>query len=208
MVNIVRWLETWALFLSGREIFNGRTDNEDDAPTLRPMMSRPSSLEETLMLGKILGRRRGNKRMRLWDGITYTKDMNLRKLQEIVKGREACFVAKHVITKSQTWLSNWTIPMRTQGPVNALVLVGVEKDLFGRWGFPSSGAGPWIQGKEHKSLNVLPSIVFWKAKFLFCRKESFDWVCSLDFTEGCRRDLEWDESAKTRWPGAAGWGLW
>jgi len=53
------------LFLSGRAIFNGRTDDEDEAPTLRPMISRPSSLEETLMLGKIVGRRRGNKRMRL-----------------------------------------------------------------------------------------------------------------------------------------------
>ena len=43
-------------FGSGRGIFNGRTD--DEAPTLRPMMSRTSSLEETLMLGKIVGRRR------------------------------------------------------------------------------------------------------------------------------------------------------
>ena len=48
-------------FGSGRAIFNGRTDDEDEAPTLRPMISRPSSLEETLMLGKIVGRRRGNK---------------------------------------------------------------------------------------------------------------------------------------------------
>ena len=172
-------------------------------------MSRPSSLEETLMLEKKkLGRKRGNERMRLWDGITYSKDMSLRKLYETVKDREACFVAEQVITKSQIWLSNWMIPMWTQGPVKALVLVGVEKDLDGRGGFPSSGAGPWIQGKEHKILNVLPSIVFWKTKFLFCRKESFDWVCSLDFTEGCRRDLEWAESAKTRWPAAAGWSLW
>ena len=160
MVNIVRWLETWVLFLSDRAIFSGRADDEDEAPTLRPMMSRPSSLEETLMLGKIVGRRRGNKRMRLWDGITYSKDMSLQKLHEIVKDREACFVAKHVITNSQTWLSNWTIPMRTQGPVKSLVLVGVEKDLGGRGGFPSSVAGPWIQGKEQKILNVLPNIVF------------------------------------------------
>ena len=52
-------------FGSGRAIFNGRTDDEDEAPTLRPMMSRPSALEEILMLVKTLGRRRGNKRMRL-----------------------------------------------------------------------------------------------------------------------------------------------
>ena len=114
--------------------------------------------------------------------------MNLRKLYEIVKDREGCFVAEHVITKSQTWLCNWMIPMMTQGPVKALVLVGVEKDLDGRGGFPSSGAGPWIQGKEHKILNVLPSIVFWKTKFLFHRRESFDWVCSLDFTDRCQAE--------------------
>ena len=144
-------------FGSGRAIFSGRIDDEDEAPTRRSMMSRPSSLEETLKLGKIVGRRR---EMRVWDGITYSKDMSLRKIHEIVKDREACFVAEHVITKSQTWLSNWTIPMRTQGPVKALVLVGVEKDLVGRRGFPSSGAGPWIQGKEHKILNVLPNIGF------------------------------------------------
>ena len=63
-------------FGSGRVIFNGRTDAEDEAPTLRPMMSIPSSLEETLMLGKIVDRRRGNKRMRLLDSITYSKDMS------------------------------------------------------------------------------------------------------------------------------------
>ena len=118
------------------------TDNEDEALTLRPMIWRPSSLEETLILEKIVGRR-GNKRMRLWDGITYSKDMHLRKLHEIVKDREACCVAKHVITKSQTWLSNWTIPMRTQGPVKDLVLVGVEKDLVGRGDFPGVVAQWW-----------------------------------------------------------------
>ena len=52
-------------FLSGRAILDGRIDDEDEAPTLRPMMSRPSSLEGTQMLGKIVDRKRGNKRMRL-----------------------------------------------------------------------------------------------------------------------------------------------
>ena len=59
-------------------------------------------MEEILMLGKIVGRRKGNKRMRLWDGITNSKDMTLKKLHKIVKDREARFVAEHVITKSQT----------------------------------------------------------------------------------------------------------
>ena len=168
------------------------------------LMWRPSSLEETLMLGNTVSRRRVIKRMRWWDGITDSMDMSLRKLHEIVKVREACFAAIHVITKSQTWFSNWTIPMRTQGPVKPLALVGVEKDLGGRGGFPSSGAGPWIQGKEHKILNVLTNTVFLKNKTnkqtkqpVFCRGENFDWVCSLDFTDRCRRDMEWAESVKT-----------
>ena len=45
---------------------------------------------------------------------------------------------------------------------NTVALLGVVKDLGGRGGFPSSGVGPWIQDKEHKILNVLPNIVFWK----------------------------------------------
>ena len=77
------------------------------------LMWRASSLEETLMLGKIVGRKRGVKRMRWWDGITVSMDMCLRKLSKIVKDKETCFAAMHVITKCQTWLSNWTIPVRT-----------------------------------------------------------------------------------------------
>ena len=135
-------------------------------------MSRPSSLEETLILGKIVDRGR---QMRIWDGITYSKDMSLRKLHEIVKDREACFVAKHVITKSQTWLSNWTIPMRRQGPVKALVLVGVEKDLVGRGGFPSSGAGPWIQTRSTRFWMCYQKLFSKKTKNCFLQ-ESELWL--------------------------------
>ena len=73
------------------------------------LMPTANSLEKFLMLGKIEGRRtRGHQRMRWLDGITDTRDMNLGKLQEMVRDREVWYAAVHGVTKSRKQLSTHT----------------------------------------------------------------------------------------------------
>ena len=90
-------------------LFIGRNDLKLKLKYFGHLMGRADSLEKTLMLGNIEGKRRwGQQRMRWLDSITNSVDMNLSKLQEIVKNREAWHTTVHGVAKSWTWLGDWT----------------------------------------------------------------------------------------------------
>ena len=95
-------------------IFNRRTESKTEAPILWPPDAKSWLTEKTLMLGKIEGKKkRGWQRMQWLDCIINAMDVNLSKLWEIVKDREAWHAAVHGVTNTQTPFSYWTITLLT-----------------------------------------------------------------------------------------------
>ena len=179
-------------------------------------MERTDSLEKTFMQGKIKGKRqRGRQKMKLLGGITDLMNMSLIKFWELMIDRETWKAAPHDIAKSWTWLRDLT-ELRTSE--------SMQKSLGSCQACGSGGSGERFRWKGRlpvlwcRSLNprqgaqdfecITKYCFLKKQKTVFCRSENFDWVYSLDFTEGCGRDLEWAESAKVRWPATGGLGLW
>ena len=134
------------------------------------LMRRTDSFEKTLMLGKVEGgRRMGWQRMRWLDGITYSMDMSLSKLWELVMDREAWRDVVHGVANSQTWLSHWTELFPSGIPMICLwnlilsrtslrwllLLINLFLSLFSHWIISSS--------QTPGSLTILPYPIYFYA---------------------------------------------
>ena len=135
------------------------------------LMGRTDSLEKTLMLVKIEGRRkRGQQRRRWLDGITDLMDTSLNKLLELVMDREVWHAAVHGVTKSQTRLRDWIEPNLTAPTTLVAQLIKNPPAMWETW----VGKIPWRRERP-------PTPVFWPEEF---HGPYSPWDCKeLDMTE-------------------------
>ena len=147
-------------------------------------MWRNDSLEKTLMLRKIEGgRRRGRQRMRCLDGITDSMDMSLNKVRELVMDRKAWCAAVHGVTKSWTWLSDWT-ELNDQG-LNQRPL-HCEVDSYPQ---DHQGSPMFIISNLSALLVWVNSGCWWWTgrpgvlRFMGSQRVGYDWATELNWTE-------------------------